>query len=102
MASREDIDTEHSDPVEHALKAFAKRANRSSLHHLDMDRFYGFIVLAYEQDKGWNQQRVHDKLTKHVFSEELSEKLSSIYRHGYFTLQKRADPMRVVRGWAES
>jgi hypothetical protein len=67
--------------AEIALWRFAALANRSSLHPLDWERFYGFVSLAAKYQVGWDHHDLARRLAEFGFSEERARELGEIYWH---------------------
>ena len=61
---------------------FLNRANRASLHPLDMRRFYGFVRYAHAHHARMNGTTLSLLLQKHGFSSAKAETLGTAYEHG--------------------
>jgi hypothetical protein len=77
------------DPVELALWYFANLANWGNLHPLDDDRFYAFVVTAYEHGNRWKEENVERHLVAYGMREELIKKLLQRFEIGIGVLHKR-------------
>ena len=64
------------------LAVFINRANRQSLHPLDMRRFYGFVRYAHAHRAKMSGATLSKLLREHGFSELKAEQLSTAYDHG--------------------
>jgi hypothetical protein len=67
--------------VEHSLWRFALLANKSSVHPLDWNRFYQFIVYAHQRRIGWDASDVAQKLKAFGFSEPKAQYMAEAYWH---------------------
>jgi len=73
-------------PAEAALKVFAAQANKNSLHPLDWERFYRFIVSAHQFRKGWNHSDIRQLLEGYGFTSDKAKDLAEAYWHGRCSL----------------
>jgi hypothetical protein len=89
-------------PAEAALRLFAVQANKSSLHPLDWERFYRFVVSAHQFRKGWNHSDVKRLLVEYGFTESRARDLSEAYWHGRCSLHVSKNVSRRPRyaDWA--
>jgi hypothetical protein len=71
--------TKPEEPVELSLWEFAFAANWNTLHPLDSDRFYGFIVKAYGHDSKWDREDVRTRLLGYGLPAELAASLARDY-----------------------
>lgn|SRR5487761_731941 len=72
--------------TEAALRLFAIQSNKKSLHPLDWERFYRFIVSAHQFRKRWNHSDVKRLLESYGFSENKAKGLAEIYWHARCSL----------------
>ena len=91
-------------PSESALRLFAAQANKSSLHPLDWERFYRFVVSAHQFRKAWSHTDVKHILEKLGFPTEMATELAEAYWHGRCSLHLSRNSMRGTRhsGWVRS
>lgn len=73
---------------------FLNRANRASLHPLDMRRFYGFVRYAYAHRTKMNGTTLSVLLQEHGFAKTKAETLANIYEHGLAVLRSRCPALR--------
>ena len=66
---------------------FLNRANRTSLHPLDMRRFYGFVRYAHAHHARMNGTTLSVLLQTHGFSSAKAESLAAAYEHGRAVLR---------------
>lgn len=67
--------------AEAALKLFAANANKLSLHPLDWERFYRFVVSAHQFRKGWNHNDIRRLLEGYGFPSDRAQALAEAYWH---------------------
>ena len=64
------------------LCSFTRLANKTTLHHLDWDRFYRFIRHCHNHRVRCEFGDLRRLLVKAGFDEEKAERLADIYHHG--------------------
>ena len=74
--------------------SFINRANRASLHPLDMRRFYGFVRYAHAHRTKMNGDTLVALLQKNGFSQTKAESLAHIYDHGRAVLRYKCPAIR--------
>jgi hypothetical protein len=81
---------EPKDEADRRLQSFATIANQSNLHDTDWDRFYRFVVSAFEGEKVWDSEDVREQLVGYGITRDLAKDLSRVYKHALLTLKTKS------------
>ena len=81
VKSKEDLEPTLPPNANSAFTAFARLANRGSLHPLDWDRFYRFVYVCHATHVNPSQDNLVRLLVKERFDEEYAERIASIFGH---------------------
>jgi hypothetical protein len=91
MSFGNDCGTKPVDPVEAALWFFANTSNWTAFHPEDDNKFYEFVVAAFQDKRKWQREDVEELLRKFGLPERLIKPLGERYWAGRCALVKKSN-----------